>query len=57
MLCLQLLADAFKLIHRALVLKVLQMPMKLQDVHSLIELSDPLFFRFKLVDVELLPLK
>lgn len=57
LLCLQFLADALQLFHRALILQVLQVPVEFQNVDSLIKLGHSLFLCLELVDVQLFALK
>jgi hypothetical protein len=57
LLCLKLLADNLQLLHRALILQVLQVPVEFQNVDSLIELGHSLLPCLELVDVQLFALK
>lgn len=52
LLCLQFTADILKLLNSTLILQVLQVPVKLQDVQLFIELCYPLILSLELIDVE-----
>ena len=57
LLCLKFLAYALQLLHRTLILQVLQVPVEFQNVDSLIELGHSLLLCLELVDVQFFALK